>query len=67
MFFFLCAILVRGLTVCKNDQMYEILGRSLIDPIAYEMHGVSQESRLAEQSVLAFIFTSKDCAKCVCV
>ena len=32
-----------GLNVSEFNQMYEILGRPLSDPIACETHGASQE------------------------
>ena len=41
-FYLKCAIMVMGLTVSLNDQIYEILGSPLIDPIACETHRASQ-------------------------
>ena len=35
-----------GLTVGENDQIYEILGWLLIDSIACEMYGASQERQI---------------------
>ena len=46
---FICFVfnIVTGLDVSEFNQMYEILGGPLIDPMAFETHGASQERQIS--------------------
>ena len=61
--FFLCAKIGYGLTVRENDQIYELLGLSLIDPTTCGTHGASQERQTSRVACVGFYSKSEDCAK----
>ena len=57
--------LVTGLTVRDKDQIYEILGRPLIDPTTSGAHRASQERQNSRVGCVGFYSKSEDCTKCV--
>ena len=60
MYFLFCFVfnIVTGLNVSEFNQMYEVLGLPLSDPIACETHGASQERHTSKVVCVGLLILS---------